>query len=112
MSFSLLFALTLAIALVATASMTRILLPILRRKHMGQRILEIGPAWHRGKEGTPTMGGIAFLPAILLALGVSGILYSGHLPAFFWRPLLLTMLYALANATVGVIDDLTKFRRE
>ena len=112
MSFSSLFAITLAITLVVTVSTTRILLPVLRRHHMGQRILAIGPAWHRQKEGTPTMGGLAFLPAVLLSLGVSGLLYAKHLPAFFWRPLLLTLLFAMANAAVGVVDDLTKFRKE
>ena len=31
------------------------LLPVLRRLHFGQTILEIGPKWHQGKQGTPTM---------------------------------------------------------
>ena len=33
------------------------LIPFLRRLHYGQTILDIGPAWHKSKQGTPTMGG-------------------------------------------------------
>lgn len=112
MSFVLLFSLTFLLTFVLTVTMTRLLLPLLTRHHVGQRILDIGPAWHRAKEGTPTMGGLAFVGAVLLALLVSGALYAEHMPVLFWRPLLLTLLYALANAAVGIIDDLTKFRRE
>ncbi|MBR0303007.1 MAG: phospho-N-acetylmuramoyl-pentapeptide-transferase, partial [Clostridia bacterium] len=35
------------------------LIPVLKSKKMGQPILEIGPRWHKNKEGTPTMGGIS-----------------------------------------------------
>ena len=110
MSFVLFFLLTLTLTFVASVTLTRILLPILRRHHIGQKILEIGPAWHMSKEGTPTMGGLAFVPAILLSLLVTGGLYASHLPPLFWRPLLLTLLYALANAIVGLADDSTKLR--
>ena len=33
----------------------------------GQSILEIGPNWHKNKQGTPTMGGIMFILGIVLA---------------------------------------------
>ncbi|MBE7042980.1 MAG: phospho-N-acetylmuramoyl-pentapeptide-transferase, partial [Ruminococcaceae bacterium] len=33
----------------------------------GQSILEIGPNWHKNKQGTPTMGGIMFILGILIA---------------------------------------------
>lgn len=32
------------------------LLPILRKLHFGQTILEIGPRWHKNKQGTPPWG--------------------------------------------------------
>ena len=112
MSYPLFFLLTFSLAFVLTAVGTRILLPILRRRHVGQRILEIGPAWHKAKEGTPTMGGLGFIAATCLSLFVAGGLYAERLPALFWRPLLLTLLFALANATVGIADDMTKLRRK
>ena len=44
-----------------TAVILYFLIPVLRKMKVGQRILDIGPEWHKAKEGTPTMGGIAFL---------------------------------------------------
>lgn len=111
MSSVFLFLLTFTLTLVATVTLTRILLPILKRRHIGQKILEIGPAWHRPKEGTPTMGGIAFVFAAFLALLIAGALLSTNLPPLFWRPLLFTFLYALCNAGIGLIDDMTKFQK-
>ena len=40
------------------------LVPFLRRIKAGQSIKEIGPTWHRSKEGTPTMGGLMFIAAV------------------------------------------------
>jgi len=47
------------------------LLPMLRRLHFGQTILEIGPKWHQGKQGTPTMGGLMFIIGIPIAVVVA-----------------------------------------
>ena len=33
----------------------------------GQSILEIGPNWHKNKQGTPTMGGIMFILGVLIS---------------------------------------------
>ena len=30
-----------------------VVIPWLRKLHFGQTILEIGPAWHKAKQGTP-----------------------------------------------------------
>ena len=43
-----------------TAVIGKYLIPFLRKLHFGQTILEEGPKWHKGKQGTPTMGGISF----------------------------------------------------
>ena len=106
-----LFLLTFALTLVLTVTLIRILLPVLKRRHIGQKILEIGPAWHRPKEGTPTMGGVSFVIASFLALMIAGALLANALPPLFWRPLLFTFLYALCNAAIGLIDDMTKFQK-
>ena len=99
-------------ALFLTVVFMRILLPILRRRHLGQKILEIGPAWHRAKEGTPTMGGLAFVGGIFLAVLLAYVLLLKTTDTLFLRPLILSFLYALSNAAVGLIDDLTKFRKK
>ena len=46
------------------------LIPVLRAKKIGQSIYELGPSWHWSKQGTPTMGGIGFIPAFLLVLAI------------------------------------------
>ena len=45
-------------AFLVCAVLLRIFIPILRRVKLGQKILEIGPSWHKSKEGTPIMGGL------------------------------------------------------
>lgn len=101
-----LFSIILSVFFLSTLLTVR-LLPILRKKKMGQMILEIGPSWHKSKEGTPTMGGLAPLIAIVL-LGALFLL----LPNFFAEKqrvgVILTLLYALLNGMVGMIDDFVK----
>lgn len=46
----------------------RWLIPWLHKLHFGQTIREIGPAWHKQKQGTPTMGGMLFLLGMAVAL--------------------------------------------
>ncbi len=47
------------------------IIPLLRRYKFGQSIREDGPQWHQGKQGTPTMGGLMILAAIVLALVIT-----------------------------------------
>ena len=56
------FAFTFAVTVV----LARIFIPVLKSIKMGQKILDIGPRWHKGKEGTPTMGGLFFIAASLI----------------------------------------------
>ena len=42
------------------------LIPVLHRLKFGQTIRDEGPAWHKSKQGTPTMGGIIFIAAMLM----------------------------------------------
>ena len=46
----------------------RVLVPALRALKAGQSIREVGPKWHQGKAGTPTMGGIVFILSSLLCI--------------------------------------------
>ena len=39
----------------------------MRKLKFGQTILEDGPSWHEKKQGTPTMGGIAFILSTVVA---------------------------------------------
>ncbi len=38
-----------------------VVIPFLHKLKFGQTILDIGPKWHKNKQGTPTMGGILFI---------------------------------------------------
>ncbi len=38
-----------------------VIIPWLRKLKFGQTILDIGPAWHKSKQGTPVMGGLMFI---------------------------------------------------
>ena len=86
----------------------RILIPILQTKKMGQKILDIGPRWHKSKEGTPTMGGIGFILSTLLVMAVFFIVKGVQGTSAKYIPLALTLLYAVSNGAVGFVDDYFK----
>lgn len=51
-------------------------IPLLHKLKYGQTILDIGPKWHKEKkQGTPTMGGIMFIIAVLLSFVVGIIIH-------------------------------------
>lgn len=105
-------ALTLVLSFVLTAVFTRILIPILKSKKMGQKILDIGPRWHKGKEGTPTMGGLAFIVAATLCVIIFSAVshfITGVQEESFFKKLLVTFGFALMCGAIGMIDDYTKF---
>ena len=86
-------------AFAAAALLTPLLLPFLRRLGAGQSIREEGPSSHMSKSGTPTMGGIAIIGAILAAaLGFGGL--GGQMPVMIFL--------FLSFAAVGFADDWLK----
>lgn len=79
--------------------------PLLVKAKLGQRILEIGPNWHKSKEGTPLMGGIFFGFAIILSTVVvllSDILLGTQ------KKLLICLAFIFLHSTIGFIDDYIK----
>ena len=75
-----------------------ILIPFLHKLKFGQSIRDDGPKWHQKKSGTPTMGGIAFIAAVIIAV-LSTALSKGAL---------LVLFTAVAFGAVGFIDDYIK----
>ncbi|MEG1943662.1 MAG: phospho-N-acetylmuramoyl-pentapeptide-transferase, partial [Angelakisella sp.] len=57
-----------AVAFIVTSVSGIWILPMLRKLKFGQTILDIGPKWHKDKQGTPTMGGVMFILGIVLAI--------------------------------------------
>lgn len=47
-----------------------VVIPWLRKLKFGQTILDIGPAWHKSKQGTPVMGGVMFIVSVLASFAV------------------------------------------
>ncbi len=91
-----------------TVLLEKRLIPILKSHKVGQKILEIGPRWHMDKAGTPTMGGICFIVAIMLVLGVFAIYSAIRENTERLVPLVLTLILAVINGTIGFFDDYTK----
>jgi phospho-N-acetylmuramoyl-pentapeptide-transferase len=94
-----------------TVLILRKLIPYLASKHIGQKILEIGPRWHKNKEGTPTMGGISFIISGISVFIVFVIVMYKQIPAKQLLLLINVMIYALLNGMIGIIDDIAKIRR-
>ena len=91
-----------------TVMVSRKVIPILKSHKVGQKILDIGPRWHKSKEGTPTMGGICFILSILLVMAAVFVYYGIQGKASGLIPLALTLGLATVNGMVGFIDDYTK----
>ena len=100
------------VSFLLTAILTYFIIPILRGKKAGQHILDVGPQWHRSKEGTPTMGGIAFIMAILLTLVGITVWYSIQGAQRKLIPLALTMALAVMNGLIGFVDDFCKLMKK
>jgi len=71
-------------------------------QHGGETIREDTPERHRTKKGTPTMGGIVILTAIL----ATTLLWANLANRYVWVVILATAGFGL----VGVWDDMTKLR--
>lgn len=112
MQYVIMFFLSLFLTFGITVLVSRYLIPVLKSRKMGQRILDIGPRWHKGKEGTPTMGGLAFIVASVLT-GAAGVAFLAMESSFASAiPVLLTLSYGLLNGLIGVIDDSAKLRHK
>lgn len=90
------------------------ILPVLRKLNFGQTILEEGPAWHKKKQGTPTMGGIVIIFGTLLAFCL-GYIYSVIAKKGLYFELgenllivIASLALAVAMGAVGFIDDYIK----
>ena len=80
------------------------LIRTLTRLHVGQHIREEGPAEHQAKSGTPTMGGLLIVAAILISTLLWCRFESGHI----WAAL----LGLVGFAAVGGYDDAKKLLKK
>ncbi len=85
---------------------TPVLMRWLLRNRIGQQIREEGPATHTSKAGTPTMGGLAIVGAVL------GGYVIGHLgtQVKFSADGLLVVITVFLFGAIGALDDWVKVR--
>ncbi len=90
-------------ALVLTIAFTPVLIAFLRKSSIGQQVRADGPESHLVKQGTPTMGGIIMLLAVVAAV------------LFIWIPTPQTavlLITTLLTGLLGFIDDISKVIKE
>ncbi len=115
--FGVLTAIAAIISFAATFFLGYVIIPMMHKLKYGQTILEIGPKWHKNKQGTPTMGGIMFIIGLAIALLITmpliNFLGSDTLRSQMGNPYHLTSLIAglalaLSMSAIGFIDDYIK----
>ncbi len=105
---SVLYLLVAVIAFAITAALGKWMIPFLHKLKFGQTIREVGPSWHKNKQGTPTMGGLMFILGIVVAM-------MACLPVFYTLGIEETLLMkakvfaglgmAVAFGAIGFMDD-------
>ena len=115
--FGVLTAIAAIIAFAATFFLGYVIIPLMHKLKYGQTILDIGPKWHKNKQGTPTMGGIMFIIGICLALlstmPLIKLLGSDRMiaqlgNAYYLTSIISAIALALSMAAIGFIDDYIK----
>lgn len=92
-------ALSIIVSFLIVIILNPFVIPFLKKLKFGQTVREEGPKSHQKKTGTPTMGGIIFLSAILV---VSLILIF----AFKCYDIIPVLLVTMGFGLIGLIDDL------
>lgn len=114
---------SIIVSFAITAALGFVIIPWLRKLNFGQTILEIGPSWHKSKQGTPNMGGFMFIIGILVSFIVTALItvfaLKGNLETsdimneLSHRDLILLIagfILALGCGVVGFADDFTKIK--
>lgn len=113
-------ALILSFAL--SAALGVVIVPWLHKLKFGQTILDIGPNWHKQKQGTPTMGGFMFIIASLVTfilivvidhfLGGDIVGGTSVVPDTEKVKLYAGLIMALGFGVIGFFDDYIKVAKK
>ncbi len=96
------------LAFLISSAFGKFLVPWLKDRKAEQMVKEIGPDWHKTKNGTPTMGGIMFIAAaalVCLTVGFDSMLHGRFVHIF-------VLLFALVFGLIGFLDDWEKVRHK
>lgn len=91
----------LVVSFLVTVLMLPRLIKYLHYLKFGQAIREEGPQSHMHKKGTPTMGGISFIVATVLALIIAMIIDSSNIKYY-----ILFIYTTISFSIIGYIDDM------
>ncbi|KFI80049.1 phospho-N-acetylmuramoyl-pentapeptide-transferase [Bifidobacterium pseudolongum] len=102
----------IVVSLVITMIGTPTLIRVVHKLHYGQYIRQDGPQSHQVKRGTPTLGGVVIVLAVLLGWGASALYrYCTQHIVPSWSAVL--TLFAMASmGLLGFIDDFAKVRKK
>jgi len=76
-----------------------VVIPLLKRHKIGQNVRDDGPETHLAKSGTPTMGGVIMLIALLITTMTSGMLN---------KDMYILLISTFGFGLIGFIDDYLK----
>lgn len=91
----------LVVSFLVTVLMLPRLIKYLHYLKFGQAIREEGPQSHMHKKGTPTMGGISFIVATILALIIAMFIDSSNIKYY-----ILFIYTTISFSIIGYIDDM------
>ncbi|MEV7044096.1 phospho-N-acetylmuramoyl-pentapeptide-transferase [Amycolatopsis sp. NPDC051061] len=103
-----------AAGLLVSIMLTPYLIRVFSRQGFGQEIREEGPQGHKSKRGTPTMGGVAIITAMVIGY------FAAHLINWMFNSRsgaptasgLLVLMLAVGLGIVGFLDDFIKIRKQ
>lgn len=99
----------LAVAFGIAVILGPMIIPVLKRLKFGQSIREEGPQAHLKKAGTPTMGGVIILTAIVLtAVPLSSLTLLNNNDAIINADLFFLVFATLGYGILGFLDDYIK----
>ena len=97
----------LMLGFIGSALFGLVAIPFLKKLKAGQRI-NVNVEAHRGKAGTPTMGGLIFIiPTILIVLFL---LFTGKIE--YSVNLIIVLFVFLSYALIGFLDDFISLKRK
>ena len=91
--------LAIIIAFAVSAILCPIVIPFLHKLKFGQQVREDGPQAHLKKQGTPTMGGLVFLTAVVITSLLNIRDYPRIIPVLFMT---------VGFGVIGFLDDYIK----
>lgn len=91
------------LAIVITMALMPLFIHFLQNRHIGQQVRDDGPQTHLVKQGTPTMGGVVMLAAVVVTMLVVGVPDA--------ESYLLLGAVVLAGI-LGAVDDASKIAHE